>query len=145
MKEKSYVCNLVLALLVGVVLAAFLVSKAFFPAFIIPAWDIPLLLGLSLVALVIDHWVAPDAGREWVLTTLLAVATFGLLPLCAGLADLMLALKLAVAGGITYVVAAVLLGSALHRLSTAPRSKGASMAVAFVLFLAGQCFTNIVF
>lgn len=142
MKKKSYVCNLILAVLVGSVLAVFLLCKTFFPALILPAWDIPLLLGLSLVALVVDHWLAPDVEREWVMTTLLAVAVFGLLPLCAGLASPMLALKLAAVGGAAYVISAILLDSALHRLSAAP---WAPIPVAFVLFLAGQCFTNILF
>lgn len=145
MKEKTYVCNLVLAALWGLVLAVFVVCRALFPGVILPAWDIPLLLAVSLVSLLIDHWAAPAAGRSWGLTALLALLTFGLLPLCAGLADAMTALKLAVAGGVTYTVAAVLFGSILDRLSSGPSAKGAPVAAAFVLFLAGQCFTNIFF
>ena len=123
MKEKTYVCNLVLAALWGLVLAVFVVCRALFPGVILPAWDIPLLLAVSLVSLLIDHWAAPAAGRSWGLTALLALLTFGLLPLCAGLAHGVLALKLAVAGGVTYTVSALLFHSIVERLSTGPRLK----------------------
>lgn len=142
MKEKTYVLNILLALLWGLQMVLFVVSRAFWPANILPAMDIPLLLGASLLALLAEHWLAPGGQRPWALLVLLAALTFGLLPLCAGLADAVLALKLAGAGGVTFGVSTALFDSMLSRLSS---GKAAPVMAAFGLFLAGQCFTNIFF
>lgn len=145
MKEKTYFLNSILAILWAVQLVGFLICRTFWPANILPPVDVPLLLGVSLVALLLEHWLVPGVHRSWGILALLAALTFGLLPLCAGAADGTMALKLAVIGGITFVISAVLFDSMLCRLSSGARTKAAPVIAAFCLFLAGQCFTNIFF
>ena len=145
MKHKPYFLNLVLVLLWAVQLAACLLCRTFFPANILPPMDIPLLLGVSLAALLLEHYLAPGAQRAWAAMAGLAALTFGLLPLCAGATDGLMALKLAGIGGLTFVISTMLFDSMLCRLSSGPRTKAAPVIAAFGLFLAGQCFTNIFF
>ena len=145
MKDKTYVLNLILALLWTALLATFLLCRTFFPANILPPMDVPLLLGTSLAALLLEHYFASGAQRSWAAMAGLAALTFGLLPLCAGAADGLMALKLAAIGGLTFVISAILFDSMLCRLSSGPSTKAAPVIAAFGLFLAGQCFTSIFF
>lgn len=145
MKDKTFFLNILLALLWMVLLAAFLVIRTFWPANILPPMDLPLLLGVSLAALLLEHWAAPGTQRSWVNLVILAALTFGLLPLCAGFVSGMMALKLAIIGGIVFAGTTVLFDSLLSRLSSGTGTKAAPVIAAFCLFLAGQCFTNIFF
>ena len=145
MKETGYMLNILLAALWGAVLAGFLVCRTLFPAVILPGFDIPLLLGVSLAALLAEHYLHLRAKRPWAGLTALAAATFGLLPLCAGAAAAPEAVKLALSGGTTVLLATALFDSVIERLSSASAAKAAPAAAGFVLFLAGQCFTNILF
>ena len=145
MKEKIYFLNIMLVILWAVQMMVFLLCRVFWPANILPAMDIPLLLGISLVALLLDHRLAPGKRRSWVALAILAALTFGLLPLCAGIANGMEAVKLAFIGGITFVVSTALFDSMLCRISSGAKAKAAPLMAAFGLFLAGQCFTNIFF
>lgn len=145
MKDKTFFLNTALAALWALLLAGFLLCRTFLPAVILPPVDIPLLLGVSLIALLLDHRFAPGAQRSWAALALLAALTFGLLPLCAGIADGALALKLAVAGGVTFTASTLLFDAICDRLASGAHTKAAPATAAFVLFLAGQCFTNIFF
>lgn len=145
MKERSYFLNILLAILWGALLAVFVVYRAFFPAAILPSLDLPLLLAVCLAALLLEHDLAPGAEHSWGVMTVLAAVTFGLLPLCAGVAVGVEAVKLAAFGGVTFLISGVLFGSMVQRISSGPSAKAAPAVAAFVLFLAGQCFTNIFF
>lgn len=145
MKERPYFLNILLTVLWTLVLAAFMICKAFFPANILPPFDIPLLLGVILIALLLDRKSVPRTGRALIFSVVLAALTFGALPLCAGLAGNLTALKLAVAGGITFAVSDPLYRSMLCRLSSGAKTRFAPLISAFGLFLAGQCFTGIFF
>ena len=145
MKENTYFRNLLLSALWGLLLVVFVVCRAVYPAAVLPPLDIPLLLAVSLGALLLEHWLAPGGHRSWVVMTALAALTFGLLPLCAGLTGSLGALKLAAAGGVTFLVASVLFDSMVRRFASGPSSKAAPALAAFMLFLAGQCFTSIFF
>ena len=145
MKEKTFVLNSLLTILWAMQMAAVLLLRAFYPAAILPAMDIPLLLGVSLIALLLEHWIAPQANRSWAVLVLLAALTFGLLPLCAGFAGTAPALKLALFGGATFAIVTALFDSMCSRLASGPAAKLAPVMAAFGLFLAGQCFTNIFF
>jgi len=145
MKDRTYFLNIVLSVLWAALLLGLMVCRTFWPANIMPSLDVPLLLAVSLAALLLEYYLAPGAQRSWIATALLAAATFGLLPLCSGAVSAMVALKLAIVGGITFTVAALLFGSMVDRLASGGKSKFAPIVAAFGLFLAGQCFTNILF
>lgn len=145
MKTSSYFRFFLLTALWGLLLAAFVVIRAVLPGANLPAMDLPLLLGVSLLALLADHYLGRSTPGAPAVTAALAALAFGLLPLCAGLVSLVTALKLVMAGGLTFGLASILFDSALDRLASGPRAKAAPLVTALALFLAGQCFTNIFF
>ena len=62
--------------------------RAFAPLVILPVADVPNLVLICLVALVLDHYLAPGSKRNYLIAVPLAVVTFGLLPFAAGFATL---------------------------------------------------------
>lgn len=145
MKTSFYFRFFLLTTFWGVLLAAFVVTRTMAPAVNLPSMDIPLLLLISLLVLLTDHYLGHAKRGSLVVTAVLAALAFGLLPLCAGLVSPVTALKLVPAGGLTFGLAALLFDSAVERLATGPRAKAAPLVCALALFLAGQCFTNIFF
>ena len=143
--EKSFLRNTLLSAVWGLALAGAVLCRAFRPAVILPSPDVPLLLAVSLLALSAERYLAPPVPQARLLPALLAGATFGLLPLCGGLTDGTMAIRLALIGGTVFAVTALLFDSICERLASGPKTKTAPAVAAFVLFLAGQCFTNIFF
>ena len=142
MKENKYFLNTALALVLGVAGVAAVLVRTFAPNFIIPALDIPNVVLLSLVALVLDHYVAPNAKRCWVCVPVLSAVTFGLLPWCACVVAGEEVLKLAVIAGIVFTLVTWLYTSIQDRLSTGPVAKAAPVVSALGLYLASQCFAG---
>lgn len=143
MKEKNWRLNLLLCVLWGLLLAIFVLVRTFFPAAVLLPLDVPLLLAVSLGALLLERPLAPSRKRCWPGVALLAALAFGLLPLCAGLAGGPAAGKLAVVGGITFALTTVVFDSLVSRLPPRSRTGVGTAAAAFVLFLAGQVLTNL--
>ncbi len=143
MKKNMYLLNTLLAAVVGLYLLACVITRAFFPAVILPKWSIPMLVLLGLVALVLDHYLAGDAKRCYICIPLLSALTFGLLPWAAGLASPMDALKLGLLGAVTFTVTAWLFTAIQERLSTGPAAKASALFSAVSLYLAAQCFMGI--
>ena len=110
---------------------------------ILPELDIPNMVLVSLLALVIDHYAAPGAKRCYICIPLFAAITFGLLPFAACFVGALDALKLAVAGGVTFTVTTWLYSTIQDRLSTGPVAKAAPIISALGLYLAVQCFAGI--
>ena len=144
MKNKTYLLNTFLAAVVGIYLLGCLIVRAFFPAVILPKANVPDLVLLGLVALVLDHYLAPGAKRCYICIPALAALTFGLLPFAAGMVDVMYALKLALAGGVTFTVTTWLFTTIQVRLSSGPAAKAAPVLSAFGLYLAVQCLVGII-
>jgi hypothetical protein len=111
---------------------------------VLPQLNIPNMVLLSLVALVLDHYVVSGAKRCWVCIPVLSAVTFGLLPIAAGFAGGIEALKLALVGGAVFTLTAWLYSSVQERLSTGPVAKAAPVLSALGLYLASQCFAGIV-
>lgn len=145
MKNKSYTFNLLLLVLWGILLVAAMIWRAFCPAIILPALDIPLLQAVSLLALLVECRITPDVSRAWGALTLLAAMTFGLLTLCSGFVGGVEAIRLGIAGGMMCLVSAVLFDSMVQRIADAGGTKFASVISVCVLFLAGQCLANVFF
>ena len=61
MKNKMYLLNTLLAAVLAVAAVAAVLVRTFTPAVIIPQMDIPDMVLISLVALLIDHYLAPGA------------------------------------------------------------------------------------
>lgn len=143
MKNREHLLNTLLAAVLGTALLVCVLLRTFFPAVILPKLDIPNMVLITLVALVADHYFARGAKRCYVCVAVLSALTFGLLPLAAGFAGGMEALRLALVGGITATVTVWLYGSVQERLSTGPAAKAAPILSALGLYLAFQCFAGI--
>lgn len=143
MKNKTYILNTLLAGVLGVILLGAVLVRTFGPAIIIPEWNIPSLVLVSLLALLLDHYVAPGAKRCYICIPLFSAVTFGLLPWAAGFAGAGDSLVFALAGGIVFTVTTWLYSSIQERLSSGPAAKAAPFLSALGLYLASQCFMGI--
>ena len=143
MKNKMYTLNTLLAAVVGVALLACVIVRAVAPMIILPELDIPNMVLLSLIALVLDHYIAPGAKRCYICIPVLAAATFGLLPFAACFVGALNALWLALAGGVIFTVVTWIFTTMADRLSTGPVAKAAPILSALGLYLAVQCFMGI--
>ena len=138
MKKNTYTLNTVLAALLGMILLACVLVRTFAPRIIIPELDIPNLVLISLVALVVDHYLAPNADRCYICIPVFSAITFGLLPYAACFVAGEKALELAFAGSIVFTAATWLFSSVQDRLSTGPAAKASPIVSAFGLYLAVQ-------
>ena len=142
MKQKKYVLNTILTLVLGVVLLAFVLIRTFAPAIIIPELNVLNMVLISLVALVLDHYLAPEADRCYICVLVFSALSFGVLPYMSGFVTPAEALLLAVKGGIVFGVTTFLFSSIQNRLSTGPAAKAAPVFSALGLYLAAQCMSG---
>ena len=138
MKNKTDTLNTILAALLGAVLLIAVFVRTFAPRMILPELDIPNMALISLVALVLDHYLAPNAKRCYVCIPVFSAITFGLLPFAACFVGGETALNLGIAGGVTFTAMTWLFSSVQDRLSTGPAAKAAPIVSAFGLYLAVQ-------
>jgi len=143
MKNKQYTLNTLLAAVVGAALLTCVVIRTVAPMIILPELDIPNMVLLSLVALVLDHYIAPGAKRCYICIPVLSAITFGLLPFAACFVGVLDALWLALAGGVVFTVTTWIFSTMADRLSTGPVAKAAPILSALGLYLAVQCFMGI--
>ena len=70
--KNTYRLNTFLAVVAGLVFLGYLAEHAFAPAAILPPLDLMLVSGISLVALILEHYSGkPVEGRCWPVTALL--------------------------------------------------------------------------
>ncbi len=141
--EKKYTLNTILAVLFGVLLLAAVVVRAFLPHIILPELDIPMLTAISLAALVLDHYLAPNAPRCYICIPVFAALTFGLLPFAAMFVTAADALMLALFGGVIFTAATWTFSSIQDRLSSGPKAPLAPVMSALGIWLAVQAFAGI--
>lgn len=140
MNKKTYTLNTLLAAVLGAVLLVCVLVRTFWPRMILPVLDIPNLVLISLVALLLDHYLAPGADRCYICIPVFSAITFGLLPFAACFVGAGEALKLAVLGCVVFTAVTWLFSSMTDRLSTGPVAKLAPVMSALGLYLAAQCF-----
>ena len=143
MKNKTYILNTFLAVVLGLYLVVCVLVRTFAPTIILPKANIPNMVLLSLVALVLAHYVAPDAKRCYICIPLFGALAFGLLPFAACFAGAAEALKLALVGGLTFTVTTWLFTTIQERLSSGPAAKASAFFSAVSLYMAAQCFMGI--
>ena len=144
MKKNMYLLNTLLAAVLGAALLAAVVIRAFAPIIIIPKLNIPNMVLVSLVALLLDHYLAPGAKRCWICIPVLSVITFGLLPLASGYVAAGMAVKLAIVGGAVFTALTWMFSFAAERLISGRCGKLAALMTAGCLFLATQCFMGMI-
>ena len=145
MKNKTYTLNTVLTAVLAAVLAAMVLLRAFCPQLILMQFDIVTITGICLVALVLDHYLAPNAKRCYICIPVFAALSFGLLPLAAGLVAVKNILGLAPTGAAIFTLCTFVFTSVQDRLSTGPAAKFAPIMSAFGIWLAVQAFAGIGF
>jgi len=138
MKNKTYTLNTILAAVLGAALLVAIFVRTFAPRIILPELDIPNLVLISLVALVLDHYLSPNAERCYICILIFSAITFGLLPYAACFVNGAKAAELAVIGCIVFAVVTWLFSSIQDRLTTGPAAKAAPVVSAFGLYLAVQ-------
>ncbi len=144
MKNKTYTLNALLAAVLSVALLVCILIRTLAPRVILPQLDIPNMVLISLVALVLDHYMAPGAKRCYICIPVFAAITFGLLPFAACFVGIWKALKLALAGAAVFTLVTLLYSTIQDRLSSGPVAKAAPILSALGLYLAFQAFAGII-
>ena len=145
MKNKTYTLNTVLNVVLTAVLAVMVVLRTVSPQLILMQFDIVSITGISLAALVLDHYLAPNAKRCYVCIPLFAALSFGILPFAAGMVAVKYLLGLALTGAVVFTVCTFVFTSIQDRLSSGPAAKLAPIMSAFGIWLAVQAFAGIGF
>ena len=145
MKNKTYTLNTVLTAVLTAVLAVMVVLRTVSPQLILMQFDIVSITGISLAALVLDHYLAPNAKRCYVCIPLFAALSFGILPWAAGMVAVKYLLGLALTGAVVFTVCTFVFTSIQDRLSSGPAAKLAPIMSAFGIWLAVQAFAGIGF
>ena len=145
MKNKTYTLSTVLIAVLTAVLAVMAALRAFSPQIILPIFDIPTLSAISLVALVLDHYLAKGAKRCWICIPIFAALSFGILPFAAGMVALSSTLGLALTGAAIFTVCTFVFTSVQDRLSSGPAARLAPIMSALGIWLAVQAFAGIGF
>lgn len=143
MKNHSGIVNLLLAVVVAVVMVVYMVCRTLQPAVVMPALNIPMLLTLSVAALILKACIAPESEYCWIVSAVLAAVTFGVLFWVAGEANGRDALMLGLWGGIVFAIAERIFHSLEARIASGRGGKSAMVATGICLILAGQCFAGI--
>ena len=144
MKNNKYILNAALAVVLFIALAVVVILRTVIPAVVLPPLNIPNMVLVSLVALALDHYLAPGADRCYICIPVFSAITFGLLPFAACFVGAAEALKLAVAGGVIFTAMTWLFSSVQDRLSTGPAAKAAPIVSAFGLYLAIQALMGMI-
>ena len=145
MKNKTYTLSTVLSVVLGAVLLAMVIVRAYAPNIILPVFDIPTITGISLVALVLDHYLAKGAKRCWFCIPVFAALSFSVLPMVAGLVPVADLEGLMVNGCVIFTATTWVFTSIQDRLSSGPAAKLAPVMSAFGIWLAVQAFSGIGF
>ena len=144
MKKNTDTLNTILAAVMGAALLVCVFVRTFAPRMILPELDIPNLVLISLAALVLDHYIAPNAERCYICVSVFSAITFGLLPFAACFVNLLDAVKYGIVGGAVFTAVTWLFTAMLDRLSTGPAAKAAPVLSALGLYLASQCFMGMI-
>ena len=144
MKNNKYFFNTLLVAVLFVVMAVYMVLRLIQPAAVLPPLNIPNIVLICLVALLIEHFVAPGNPRCYICIPLMSALTFGLLPLMAGFACQHDFWKYGLVGGVVFTVITFLFTSMTDRLLTGPKAKAALVVCNLGIWLAAQCFAGII-
>ena len=140
MKNRTTILNTILAAVLGVVLLVSILVKTVSPHFILPEINIPYIAAVSLVALVLTHFVKTEEGCP-ICQAILAAVTFAVLPMTAGLA-IAPVWQLALVGGIVFAILNAMFTAMTKRMELTDCCKYAVIPAAFGLYLACQCFAG---
>ena len=144
MKKNQYFLNTVLAAVVFAALAVMLIVRVVLPGAVLPAINIPNMVLISVIALLIEHFLAAFNPRCYICIPVFSAITFGILPLMAGFACQHDFWKYGLVSGVVFTVTTFLFTSLTDRLLTGPKAKGALVVCSLGIWLAAQCFAGII-
>ena len=143
MKNNKFLLYVILVAVLFVALAACLLVRVWLPAAIFPPLNIPNMVLLSVVALLIEHFLAKGNPRCYWITATFGLLSFGILPLMAGFACVHTFWKFGLIGGCVFAITTFLFTSATERLLTGPKARLAVVLTGIGIWLAAQCFAGI--
>lgn len=143
MKKNPFLLSVSLVAVLFVALAACLLIRVWLPAAILPTLNIPNMVLLSVLALLLEHFIARGNPRCYWITAIFGVLSFGILPLMAGFACIHTFWKFGIIGGCVFTVTTFLFTSATERLCTGPKARLAVILTCLGIWLASQCFMGI--
>lgn len=144
MKKTQYFLNTILAAVVFLTSLTLMLVKMFQPAVWLPKFDIPNMVLLSLLALLVEHFVSRGNRRCYICIPVLSALTFGCLPAAARVIGWAVAWKYALVGGAVFTVTTWLFSSMEDRLASGPKAHGAAVISAVCLYLASQIFAGMI-
>ena len=144
MKNNKFLLPLVLVAVLFVAMLAAMFTEIVQPAAILPTLNIPNIVLLSVVALLVEHFLSKGGPRCYVCIVAFGVAAFALLPLMAGFACVHDFWKYGLVGGIAFAVTTYLFTSATQRIKTGPKAPAAVVLTGFGIYLASQCFAGMI-
>lgn len=144
MKNNKHFLSTLLTVVLFVVELVMMILRFLSPVHILPPLNIPNMVLISLIALLLEHYLAPGNDRCYVCIPIMAVLAFGLLPLMAGFACQHTFWKLGLVGGVVFTATTWLFSAMTDRLQSGPAAKAAPVIGALMLYLAAQCFAGII-
>ena len=143
MKNNKYLLPVILVAVLFVALLAGMIIQIIQPAAILPVLNIPNMVLLSVVALLVEHFLAKGNPRCYVCILVFGMAAFAALPLMAGFTCIHEFWKYGLVGGVTFAITTFLFSSAIQRLQTGPKAPAAAVLTGLGIYLAAQCFAGI--
>ena len=144
MKNNQYLLSTILAAVVFVACAITLLVRVWIPAAVIPELNIPNMVALSVIALLVEHFLTKGNPRCYICIPVFGALVFGILPLMAGFACQHDFWKFGLVGAVVFTVTTFLFTSAQDRLLTGPKAKVAAVITGIGIWLAAQCFAGII-
>lgn len=138
MKKNTMLVNTLLAIVLGSGLLIGMLWRTFVPNVVLPVMDITAMVGIVLIALVLEYYIVGVPKRNWGLQIVYAAATFEILALTAGVAGEGKLFYLF--GGVVFGVVTLIFDFMVQRMEITTDKKTAVISNAFVLYLASQCF-----
>lgn len=143
MRKNPYLINILLAVLMTAVVVGILIARLILPMVILPAWNIPNLIILCVLALVAGEYLGSEDWGSWILSALLAGLTLALLPFAAGLVSAEGFWKLLLCGILVFMGCERMFVSIMDRLHSGPAGKLAPVSAGLTMCLLGQIFCGI--
>ena len=144
MKNNKYLLSTILAAVVFAACAVALLVRVWIPAVVLPPLNIPNMAALSMIALLLEHFLTKGNPRCYICIPVFGAVTFGILPLMAGFACQHDFWKFGLVGGVVFTITTFLFTSAQDRLLTGPKAKAAAVITGLGIWLAAQCFAGII-
>ena len=138
MKKNKLTVNTLLAIVLGAGLLVGMIWRTCMPYVVLPRLDVNSMVGITLIALLLEYYILGEQKRNWVLEIVLAAVTFGGLALVAGVPYT--GATTFISGAAVFAVITFLFDSMVRRLEITTDKKCAAIPTAFVLYLACQCF-----